>query len=75
MIEKTLVPITEGKQHSFNSGRLYYLADINPPKDIHNAFFFNIDKVSNTLIQDLTYEPYYEDFGPLNIARVWKYIN
>jgi len=26
------------------------------------------------LSQDLTYEPFYEDFGPLNLAMIWKYV-
>ena len=24
-------------------------------------------------MQDLTYENFYEDFGPLDIGKVWKY--
>ena len=24
-------------------------------------------------MQDLEYEPFYEDFGPLNLAKIWKY--
>jgi len=26
-------------------------------------------------MQDLTYEGFFEDFGPLNLAKIWKYIN
>lgn len=48
--------------------KFYFLADKEPPRDIPNAFFFNIDK-------DLVYEPFYEDFGPLNLAKIWKYIS
>ena len=44
MIERTLIPIIESLFY-FNLDRFYYLADINPPKDIHKAFFFNIDDV------------------------------
>jgi hypothetical protein len=25
--------------------------------------------------QDLAYEGFFEDFGPLNLAKIWKYIN
>jgi cell division cycle 14 len=26
-------------------------------------------------MQDLVYEGFFEDFGPLNLAKIWKYIN
>lgn len=58
-----------------NIGKLFFLADYAPPKDIPNAFYFNIDQVLHVNIKDLVYQPFYEDFGPLNIAKVWKYIN
>lgn len=44
-----------------------------PPKDIPKAFYFNIDDVSHVLWKDLVYDGFYDDFGPLNICKVWKY--
>lgn len=46
--------------------KLYWISDAQPPKNIPNAFFFNIDN-------DLTYAPFNSDFGPLNLANVHRY--
>jgi cell division cycle 14 len=46
--------------------KLYWISDAQPPKNIPNAFFFNIDN-------DLTYSPFNADFGPLNLANVHRY--
>lgn len=45
------------------SGRLYWISDKNPPKSKHHAFYFCIDN-------DLVYEPFFADFGPLDLGKV-----
>ena len=50
-----------------NLDRLYWISDISPPKcKTSQAFYFCID-------DNLVYEPFYEDFGPLNLAMTHKY--
>lgn len=46
--------------------KLYWVSNSQPPQNIENAFFFNIDN-------DLTYMPFNQDFGPLNLANVHRY--
>lgn len=46
--------------------KLYWISNSQPPSNIENAFFFNIDN-------DLTYMPFNADFGPLNLANVHRY--
>jgi cell division cycle 14 len=31
-------------------------------------------RYSNNIIQDLVYQPFYADFGPLSLGKTWKYI-
>ena len=47
--------------------RLYWISGHKPPQSQSSAFFFNIDN-------DLVYEPFNQDFGPLNLACTHKYI-
>lgn len=47
--------------------RLYWISDKQPPKNHPNAYFFNIDK-------DLVYEPFFADFGPLNLGMTYKFV-
>lgn len=47
--------------------KLYWISDIKEPKGIPNAFYFCVDK-------DLKYMPFFSDFGPLNIAQVYKFV-
>jgi cell division cycle 14 len=47
--------------------RLYWLSDKNPPKNQTNAFFFNIDN-------DLVYQPFFADFGPLDMGKTYRFI-
>lgn len=47
--------------------RLYWLSDKNPPKNQTNAFFFNIDN-------DLVYQPFFADFGPLDLGKTYRFI-
>ena len=44
-------------------GRLYWISDKTPPKSRQHAFYFCIDN-------DLVYEPFFADFGPLDLAKV-----
>ena len=44
-------------------GRLYWISDKAPPKSRTHAFYFCIDN-------DLVYEPFYADFGPLDLGKV-----
>ena len=44
-------------------GRLYWISDQNPPKSRQHAFYFCIDN-------DLVYEPFFADFGPLDLGKV-----
>jgi cell division cycle 14 len=43
--------------------RLYWISDKKPPKSRSSAFYFCID-------EDLVYEPFYADFGPLDLGKV-----
>jgi cell division cycle 14 len=48
--------------------RLHFISSQNPPRNKPKAYFFTIDA-------DLIYEPFNEDFGPLNLAMVFKYVS
>lgn len=48
--------------------RLYWISDSKPPRGIQNAFYFNVDN-------DLKYIPFFSDFGPLNIAKIYRFIS
>lgn len=43
--------------------RLYWISDRVPPKSKSHAFYFCIDN-------DLVYEPFFADFGPLDLGKV-----
>ena len=45
------------------SQRLYWISDKKPPKSRSSAFYFCIDN-------DLVYEPFFADFGPLDLGKV-----
>jgi len=47
--------------------RLYWISASKPPQSQGSAYFFNVDN-------DLVYEPFNQDFGPLNLACTHKYI-
>lgn len=49
-------------------GRLYWLSAEEPPRNESNVFFFCIDN-------DLVYEPFFEDFGPLDIAKSYRFVS
>ena len=47
--------------------KLYWISASRPPQSHSEAYFFNIDN-------ELVYEPFNDDFGPLNLANMHKYI-
>ena len=46
--------------------RLYWVSGSRPPTSFQDAYFFSID-------QELIYDPFNNDFGPLNLAMVHKF--
>jgi cell division cycle 14 len=62
------IEIIKGKLHILVIcvGRLYWYCNADPPKNVPESFFFNIDSV-------LVYQGYNRDFGPLNLAQVHRY--
>jgi cell division cycle 14 len=56
-------PISENTPVEIIPGRLYWISDKSPPKSRQHAFYFCIDN-------DLVYEPFFADFGPLDLAKV-----
>ncbi len=54
---------------------MYWISDAKPPTNITNSFYFNIDEVQFSIIKDLDYQPFYLDFGPLNLGKAWKYVS
>jgi len=57
----------ESKAIEIIKDKLYWISDKNPPKNQPNAFFFNIDS-------DLVYEPFFADFGPLDMGKTYRFI-
>lgn len=53
---------------NFVSGRLYFvvLQTHMKPKYTQNSHYFSID-------DELIYDPFFEDFGPLNLALLYRY--
>ena len=47
--------------------RLYWMSDHTQPKYFKNALTFCID-------QQLLYTPYFSDFGPLNLAQMYRFV-
>lgn len=52
-------------------GRLYWISDTTPPRNRPNSYYFCIDNVAS--IQELVYEPFCNDFGPLNLGMTHKF--
>jgi len=50
----------------FIEGRLYFITLFGAPPRSDEVLFFNTDS-------DLHYEPFYRDFGPLNMAMLYRY--
>ena len=58
MVEKNISEAIE-----IEKGRLYWISDASAPKcKTSKAFYFCID-------DNLIYEPFFEDFGPLNLSN------
>jgi cell division cycle 14 len=47
--------------------RLYWMSDSKSPQCIKNGFTFSVD-------QQLIYIPYFSDFGPLNLAQMYRFV-
>lgn len=47
--------------------RLYWISSSRPPQSYQDAYFFSVD-------QELVYDPFNNDFGPLNLAMVHKFV-
>lgn len=47
--------------------RLYWVSGPRPPTSYSDAYFFSVD-------QELVYDPFNNDFGPLNLACVHKFV-
>ncbi|OMJ93672.1 hypothetical protein SteCoe_3372 [Stentor coeruleus] len=48
------------------SNRLYWISDKTPPRNQANSYYFCIDN-------ELVYQPFCSDFGPLNIGMTYKF--
>ena len=46
--------------------RIYWVALVTMPKNTAKSHYFSIDS-------ELTYEPFFADFGPLNLAMTYRY--
>ncbi|OMJ87404.1 hypothetical protein SteCoe_10912 [Stentor coeruleus] len=46
--------------------KLYWISDKSPPRNQKNSFYFCID-------EELVYQPFCNDFGPLNLGMVYKF--
>ncbi len=68
------IEIIASKKIQLKIDRLYWLSDSEPPKNISESFYFNIDNVKMRIIQDLQYDSFYQDFGPLNIGKTYRYV-
>ena len=64
---KTSYTSPESKATEIIPDKLYWISDKNPPKNQSNSFFFNIDN-------DLVYEPFFADFGPLDLGKTYRFI-
>ena len=47
-------------------GRLYWISDKNPPRNQASCYYFCIDN-------ELVYQPFCSDFGPLNLGMTYKF--
>eukprot|EP01016_Furgasonia_blochmanni_P013076 TRINITY_DN1660_c0_g2_i4.p1 TRINITY_DN1660_c0_g2~~TRINITY_DN1660_c0_g2_i4.p1 ORF type:complete len:486 (-),score=96.22 TRINITY_DN1660_c0_g2_i4:205-1536(-) len=47
--------------------KLYFLSEKNPPRNQPSAFYFCVD-------DDLVYEPFFADFGPLNLGKTYRFV-
>eukprot|EP00331_Platyophrya_macrostoma_P015792 CAMPEP_0176471344 /NCGR_PEP_ID=MMETSP0127-20121128/41078_1 /TAXON_ID=938130 /ORGANISM="Platyophrya macrostoma, Strain WH" /LENGTH=426 /DNA_ID=CAMNT_0017865977 /DNA_START=20 /DNA_END=1300 /DNA_ORIENTATION=- len=59
------VPTTPGVE--IIKDKLYWISDRQPPRNHPDAFFFCIDS-------DLVYQPFFADFGPLDIGKTYRFV-
>jgi len=64
--KKTPTVAKYGKPVEIIADRLFWVADVKPPQNFKDSFFFNIDN-------ELVYMPFNKDFGPLNLAMVHRF--
>ena len=57
---------TAGTPIEIVKNKLYWISDKNPPKSQSSAYFFWVD-------DDLVYESFHKDFGPLDLAKVHRF--
>lgn len=48
------------------ANKLYWISDKTPPRNQKNSYYFCID-------EDLVYQPFCNDFGPLNLGMTYKF--
>ena len=46
--------------------KLYWISDTNPPRNQQHSYYFCVDN-------ELVYQPFCSDFGPLNIGMIYKF--
>ena len=46
----------------------------NLPRTLPSPSTLILTTFKNLFIQDLEYDPFYQDFGPLNLGKTWKYV-
>ena len=47
-------------------GKLAWISDRSPPRNQANSYYFCVDN-------ELVYQPFCSDFGPLNLAMIYKF--
>jgi len=52
---------------SIVADQLFWISDQKPPRNKKDAFFFCID-------DDLVHEPFFRDFGPLNLGQTYRFV-
>ena len=62
----TPAEVVEVVESNCNADRLYWMCHDSPPRNLPGAYYFCIDS-------DLVYEPFCNDFGPLNLGMVFHY--
>nr|XP_023403185.1 dual specificity protein phosphatase CDC14A isoform X2 [Loxodonta africana] len=65
-LHQSLVCVEETSTRTELGDRLYFATLRNRPKSTVNTHYFSID-------EELVYENFYADFGPLNLAMVYRY--
>ena len=61
-----IIHITRNVAIEIIQNKLYWISDKSPPKNQTNSYYFCIDN-------ELVYQPFCSDFGPLNIGMTYKF--